>query len=167
MKLVRIQELSELTGQSLAAVRRAIQRVGLQPASPEATSAAGFRSNSTAYNSELALLAIYGEAEALDPSQERAALDRTRRELAELQLAERRGEMLPAEPVRTAITSVAMQVRSQLMALPSRLSAELTSMQSMRAIEMLLAKEINAALADLAEVQLGARQAEVVEEQDD
>lgn len=163
MKLVRIQELSELTGYNRAAVRRAIDRVGLQPAASDAAAAAGFRSNSITFNSELALRALYGEAEALDPSQEKAALDRTRRELAELQLAERRHEMVPADAVRTAITSAAMQVRSQLMALPSRLAADLTSMQSMRSIEKLLSEEINSALSDLVRIRLSV----AVEPQDD
>ncbi len=61
-------------------------------------------------------------SEALDATQERAALDRARREIVELELARKRGELLPAGEVERVWLGQVAAAKSRLLALPSKLA---------------------------------------------
>lgn len=53
--------------------------------------------------------------------------ERLRAELLEIELAEKRGELVKAEDIRRAVTSVARISRDALLSLPTRVSAELAA----------------------------------------
>jgi phage terminase Nu1 subunit (DNA packaging protein) len=103
-----INYLADLTGKD----RRTIQKrlTDLKP------------SDDLTYPSKDALAAIYNPF-ALDAVQERAQLDRARRELVELQKAEKIGELIPAEKVSAHWNRQAGNVRAKLLNLPGRLAA--------------------------------------------
>lgn len=106
--LVTINYLADLTGKD----RRTIQKrlTDLKPV------------EEYSYASKEALTAIYNPS-ALDAVQERAQLDRARRELVELQKAEKIGELIPAEKVSAYWNRQAGNVRAKLLNLPGRLAA--------------------------------------------
>jgi phage terminase Nu1 subunit (DNA packaging protein) len=73
---------------------------------------------------ELLPVALGLTGDKLDPAQERAKLDATRRQVAELQLAERRRELIPRPAVVDTWTRIIVVVRGRLLALPVRLASE-------------------------------------------
>lgn len=66
----------------------------------------------------------------LDPAQERAALDRARRELVELDAAQRRGELVTVDDFSAALVLVSTNARDRLLALPSRLASTCADLPS-------------------------------------
>lgn len=86
----------------------------------------------------------------LNLTQKRAKLARVQRERQELALQKLRGELLDAKEVKQVAFSTARTVRDRLLCLPSRMVAMVTSMTSIREIELLISQEIRAALVSLA-----------------
>ena len=139
--LVSINKLSELTGKSRNTIRKRLAPLLSESDSPTLAHA---------LDSTRALSLIYGEgAEGLDPAQERALLDRTRREIAELDLEERRGHLIPAETVSEKWTSIAGNVRSKLLNLPGRLTTSAYGTDTPEAHEQIAKRLIHEALAEL------------------
>lgn len=140
--IVSINKLSELTGKSRNTIRKR-----LAPMLSETDS----QTVAHALDSTKALSLIYGEgAEGLDPAQERALLDRTRRELAELDLETRRGNLIPSETVTEKWTSIAGNIRAKLLNLPGRLTTTCYGTDTPEAHEQAAKRLIHEALIDLA-----------------
>lgn len=91
---------------------------------------------------------ITQDGERLDPKNERALLDKVRREREELKLATERGELIPAEDIKQVWTKGMAVFRARLIALPSRLAGAVTAMGYAEA-ESAIRDEIYAALDEL------------------
>lgn len=76
------------------------------------------------YSSVEALRQIYIPS-ALDPQQERAQLDRARREVVELQRAKMQGELIPAAVVQAHWEKLVGNARAKMLNLPGRLAVSL------------------------------------------
>lgn len=76
------------------------------------------------YSSVEALRQIYIPS-ALDPQQERAQLDRARREIADIQKAKMQGELIPADVVQEHWEKLIGNARAKLLNLPGRLAVSL------------------------------------------
>lgn len=129
--------LSDLTGLD----RRTItKRLGnIPPVSDDAESR---------YDSKTALEALYSP-DALNAVQEKAKLDKVRRELAELQKAERLRQLIPSDVVEKEWTDILMNVRARLLQVPTRIAAEVpTDVASV--VESKVRDLIYEALQDLA-----------------
>ena len=81
---------------------------------------------------------------------ERARLTRARADVAEIELAQRRGELLARDDVDQAMFGAFSRVRARLLAIPSK-AAPLVAMSDTNAAGVVLRKEINAALRELSE----------------
>lgn len=86
----------------------------------------------------------------LDPSQEKAQLDRARRLEVEQRLAEREGRLLPADEVADAWVAQVRTARAKLLAIPSRVAYGVVECKDLRQAELLLKRAIYEALAELA-----------------
>jgi phage terminase Nu1 subunit (DNA packaging protein) len=113
--MVSINELAELTGRDRRTIKK---RLADLPSRRDG--------RSILFDSGRALSLIYGatadDGQALDPSQERAALDRARRRLAELQHAEQSRELIPAGNIKAELGKAVHACRSHLLALPVQLA---------------------------------------------
>jgi len=83
------------------------------------------------------------------------ASTRTRREqalaeMAELDLARRRGELVPAQEVRAAAFKSGRRVRDMVLALPDRLSPRLVGLDQF-AINVILTEELHRALKEISD----------------
>jgi phage terminase small subunit/phage terminase Nu1 subunit (DNA packaging protein) len=70
-------------------------------------------------------------------------------ELKELELAEKRGQMVSVEDVAPILADELANVRSRLMAMPGRLAVELAAVSDAAAIERLITHEIAGALSEI------------------
>ena len=139
--LVSINKLSELTGKSRNTIRKR-----LAPMLSETES----QTVAHALDSARALSLIYLEdAAGLDPAQEKALLDRTRRELAELDLEERRGHLIPDEIVTSKWESIAANIRSKLLNLPGRLTTSAHGASTPEEHERIAKRLIHECLSEL------------------
>ena len=102
-------------------------------------------------DSAKALPLIYGDGERLDPQQEKARLDRTRRELAELEYKQKQRELVHVGDARKVIDIAATSCREHLMGIPGRFADIFASESDARQIESDLEREIRAALTRIAE----------------
>lgn len=75
--------------------------------------------------------------------------ERARAEMLEIELAERRGTLLPLDTVRAALTSAVTTLRSRLEMLPDQVAAQLMGARDEGHARALLAGEIETALAEL------------------
>ena len=140
--LVSINKLAELTGKSRNTIRKR-----LAPLLSESDS----QTVAHALDSARALALIFGEgAEGLDPAQERALLDRTRRELAELDLDTRRGHLIAAETVSQKWDSIAANIRAKLLNLPGRLTTTAYGTSTPGEHEQIAKRLIHECLSELA-----------------
>lgn len=87
------------------------------------------------------------EKAATDEGRRRAALATAR--LRELELETKQGVLIAADAVRPVLEEQLSNVRSRLMAMPGRLSAQLVRMSDQGSIERLIAEEVREALAEL------------------
>jgi len=132
---VTINFLADLTGKD----RRTIQK-RLADMSPAADNT---------YPSASALLAIFCPDGGLDPAQERAALDRARRELVEIQKSEKEKSLLSAEGVLQHWSRLIGNARSRLLNLPGRLAVECSG-KSQHEIGQIAKAIVYEALSELA-----------------
>jgi len=109
-----VNQLEELTGRSHRFVKRRLAAAGVRPI--------GEDGRSRIYPAQAALAAIFvGAADRLDAAQERAALDRARREAAELELALKRRQVLDLDEVVHHWSGMAATCKTTLRALPGRM----------------------------------------------
>ncbi len=117
MSFISISQAAELTGHGRATVRRRADAAGL-------ASREGVKGARLFDSRDLLPVALGLTGDKLDPGQERAMLDRTRRQVAEVQLAERRRELVPREAVIACWQAALGVCRARLLALPTRLAGE-------------------------------------------
>lgn len=71
--------------------------------------------------------------------------------LAQLELDERRGELLRADDVEREAFAIARRVREAMTNIPDRIAAEVAALSDAAAVHQLLSREIRAALVELAD----------------
>jgi hypothetical protein len=103
------------------------------------------RGRAVFYNSADALKAIYRSGES---SKER--LDAARAEIAELELAERRGELLPKETVLAGIIKRESAIRARALALPSKLAPQIAPPVKVQQVEDLIRSGVYEFLSEMA-----------------
>ena len=112
---ISISKLHELTGID----RRTITR-RLSPLTPDNQGNVGHF-----YDSAEALRLVFGVGSGdLDPQQEKALLDRTRRELLEIEVDIKKQNIIPADIVQTHWEKLIANCRAQLLNLPNRLATK-------------------------------------------
>lgn len=105
------------------------------------------------YETSDALRAIYlGENAGLDPGQERARLDESRRRLADLEYSKRRGELLHESSVFRALEIAGTAFRDGLLNIPGRIASSLAAETDARIIENQLFEEIRNQLLHITSV---------------
>jgi len=100
------------------------------------------------------LRAVAGQhaaADGLDLVAERARLARAQAERTELQLAERRGELVPADELETALVSLASTVMAKLRGVPTRVAPAAHSAVSIAECEQVIRDGIHAACEAIAD----------------
>ena len=90
----------------------------------------------------------YKNDEEVDYMAEKALHEKTKRELAELELAKRRNEVHDAADVQIVMTDMLVNLRSQLLGLPTKM-AKLLAERDAGYIDAALTKEIEERLAEL------------------
>jgi phage terminase Nu1 subunit (DNA packaging protein) len=111
--LISVNKIAALTGLDRRTVSRRLEHLTPKPGPNRAL----------LYESRDALPAVYGtggEGETLNPQLERAALDKARRLDLEQRMAEREGQLLPAELVLELGSRLVAAARSRMLAIPSK-----------------------------------------------
>lgn len=137
-----IAQLAESSGLSHSAVSKALGRSALEPLRIEG------RVKIFDAPSALRLL-LAGDD--LDPKLERAMLDRSKRALLDLQIQQKRGELVAADDIDHGYIALASGTSARLQAIPSAIALELSSEDDPAKCREILKREIYAALNDLAE----------------
>jgi len=140
--LVSMNYLAELTGKDRRAVARRLSHLPTTPG-PK---------NSKQVDSREALELIYGgngDGAHLDPSKERALLDRERRRQLELTNGRLERELIPKDEVAAAWSANVAIAKGRLLSLPSRVSSEVLRLTSQREIENAIRDRINEILTEL------------------
>jgi hypothetical protein len=86
-----------------------------------------------------------------DLNESRARHEHYKAEKARLEALQGRGELVPAEEVKTAAFKLARGVRDSIMAIPDRLAAQLAGTTDARQCHTLLTEELRIALRGLAD----------------
>lgn len=86
-----------------------------------------------------------------DLNQQRAELTKTKKELAKLELDERKGDLHRTEDVEQALTTMLMNFRTKIMSMPAKLAKTLAGMSDNAEIYDLLKKETDEALDELSD----------------
>lgn len=139
---VSLNYLSELTGIDRRRVTRLLSDLPHEPGPNRAKH----------YDSATALRVLFGglaDGDRLDPSAERARLDRARAELSELELSRRRGELIPVPEVAAAWSQNVAIAKGRLLSLPSRVSGDVLRLKSQREVENLIRDQITNILEEL------------------
>lgn len=112
----------------------------------------GTKGKATLYPSNLALRAILAPGNerrsALTPSER---LSETRNSIAELELAERRRELLPRADVINAWQKLLTAIRAKLLALPTKLAAMIAPPGKLAETEQAISAAIDEVLTELAD----------------
>ena len=108
------------------------------------------------YDTTLALPALYpgsrldeGDAQRLDVKLERAKLDRAKRHLAEVALAEKKRALIPADSVQSHWSAMVSNCRARLLAIPSRLALSLVGVTDPHVINDIARGLVYEALTEL------------------
>jgi phage terminase Nu1 subunit (DNA packaging protein) len=94
-------------------------------------------------------LGIGADGEAIDPQREKALLDRERRRQIEMANAATEGRLVDAGEVAQRWATVGNMLRQRLLAIPTRLAAQVAGMDDERAIRDAIKAEIYSALTEL------------------
>lgn len=135
---ITISRLAELTGKSRHVIRKRCAELLTEERGQTVDSVA-------------ALALVFGEGESLDPSLERARLDKTRRESIELANAQKRRELIEVDAVHKILDQAAVGFREHLMGLSSRWADTFASESDAFTINHTLEAEIRQALTHLAD----------------
>jgi hypothetical protein len=90
-----------------------------------------------------------GDGNKLNPGQEKAQLDRIRRESAELDLARKRAELVSVEEVRNELEREYVVLRQRFLALPTKLARALVPMDNPQEISAFILDEVGKILEGL------------------
>ncbi|MDX9859313.1 MAG: terminase small subunit, Nu1 [Rhodospirillales bacterium] len=104
-------------------------------------------------------LALKGEVGAADYGLERARLVKARADLAEMEAAEKRDDLIPARDVTAAWTEIMALVRARLLALPDKIAPVVHETTSIAEARGVVRKAIHDVLAEIAstEVEIAPR----------
>lgn len=105
------------------------------------------------YLRELALKADLGTA---DYGAERARLVKARADLAEMEAAQRRGELVPAEEVQEAWRDIVARLRARILVIPDKIAPQLHETDTIAAAGEVVRRAIHEALSELAETEVTA-----------
>lgn len=136
---VSISQLSDLTGRDRRFIRSRLADLPSEQGEKGAI----------LYESRDALPALFSSTR-LDPGVERARLDAARANLAELALRQKEGELLLASEVESVWSGMILNVRSKLLALPTRLAPELVHIRDQSEIAARLKAVIHECLHEIA-----------------
>jgi hypothetical protein len=137
-----ISRLSELTGHD----RRAISAKLADLQSIDGPKGARLYPAATALRP---LLCLGDNGEKLDPSQERALLDKVRRRGIEMANEKAAGKLLDADLVAQTWAAQVGIARGRLLALPARLAPAVLGLGDLRAIEAVIREAIHEVLTEL------------------
>ena len=87
-----------------------------------------------------------GDGQALDGAAEKARLDRAKANLAELDLAQKEGRLVPASAIEKAWGSIATEIRTRLMSIPASTAPRITGKMSTVEIEAIIREQVDEAL---------------------
>ena len=90
---------------------------------------------------------------ALSLAEEKAKLMRVRRESAELELEEKRGNYHRTEEVEAVCAGILLNFRAKLLSMPTTLAQQLADMKDPADVDALLDREIREALEELADME--------------
>ena len=103
--------------------------------------------------SSTALELIYGDGERLDPTQERAKLDKTRRGIAELEYMQRKSKLVDAAGVERAAYQFGRILQKNLVdVFPSRVSLELAGISDPWEIETFIRNHLRGELESISKL---------------
>jgi phage terminase Nu1 subunit (DNA packaging protein) len=140
-----ISQLQDLTGAAYKTIKERLK--DLKPAYVDG--------QADYYDSREALALIYkarsGQKANTDLSEERARLARAQREKYELQNAERRGILIPAEIVESVWADMLLNFKAKIMSISNKAAPIVSGLGSISEIEELLKKHHLEALNELAE----------------
>jgi hypothetical protein len=126
VRWISVSDIAELTGTGRGTVAKRLRAAGLAGRDGP--------KNSRLFESVPALRVAFGfDSADLDPAQERAKLDRTRRRLAELQIAEREGTLVARAAVTEQWAATLLILRQKLLAQPTRFAAAIGTTAEERA----------------------------------
>ncbi len=137
---INVSQIAEISGFDRATVRKRLDGLSCRDAG----------TGGRYYDSKVAFRQLYlggsGDEGVLDPTAEKAKLDKARRELAELDYAVKRRELLREESVFRALDAAAIAFKGRLEEIPGRFSSIFAAEGDPRTIESTLMREIHAAL---------------------
>ncbi len=137
-----ISQLHELTGRDRRWIKQRLAEGGVDPTAEDG--------KIRRFPPRAALGAIF-DADAISASTERARLDRVRRERAELDLAQARGDLIASGEFTEALLAVTSPIAAALDALPTRAAPELVGLSTIGEIEARLRETVNRLRTDLAD----------------
>lgn len=140
-----ISQLHELTGRERRWIKKRLADRAVTPVSRTG--------RSMLYTARDALDAIY-DRDGLDPATEQARLHQARRELAELDLAEKRREFVPAAQVEAAWTKVATMIRAKILAVAVKVAQVLAATSDPKECHAIVEEALHEALEALAETEI-------------
>jgi len=137
---VSVNQLQVLTGRSYRFVKKKLADAKIPAARRDGTT--------IYYEAPAALGAIYAVGD-LDAGKEAALLNRAKRELHELELAEKRGKLAPPDDYEAAAAAVAIAVRTRLLKVPALLQHELAEAKKPAEAYEIVEEAIHEALREL------------------
>ncbi len=152
LSTVSLAELQQLTGRTYKTIKARLVAAGVEPKRAEGTA--------LYYAAPESLAAVYGEAgEHVTAGDELALLNRARRELAELELAERRNELAPIADTERVVVELLSGVRTQLLAVGPAVAQEVASTDSAAEANEIISGAVTHALAGIADATIATRPA--------
>jgi hypothetical protein len=135
-----VGDLAKLTGKSSPTIRNRCEKV---------TKHKTLRG--TVYTTAEALEAIYAPDEAtIDFQRERALSEKCRRETMEIDLAIKKGKLVPFDQTMRAILELIHAAKSKLLCVPGNVALELSAMDDPNRVELVLQTRIEEALEEIA-----------------
>jgi hypothetical protein len=132
-------DLARLTGKSAPTIRSRCEKVTKRKTK-----------RGIEYITAEALEAIYAPDEAtIDFQRERALAERCRRESMEIDLALKKGQLIPFDQTMRAILELSHAAKSKLLGVPGNVALELSAMDDPNRVEMLLQTRIEEALEEI------------------
>lgn len=148
MATMSISQLANITGLDRRTVAQRLETVD--------HSGGDKRGQAMIYESTVALPAIYlsalvseDDSRLLDAKLERARLDRAKRHLAEAALDEKKGALIPVEIVQDHWSTIVINCRARLLAIPSKLAQRVLEVSDMSEINTIAKELIYEALMEL------------------
>jgi hypothetical protein len=137
MRPITIAEVAILCGRDVRTVGRALADAGVVEI--------GRKGRAVLYDSALAFKAIYRSGESA-----RERLEVARAETAEMDLAQRRGELLAASDVAAARDSQNLAFRARILSIPSKIAGQFAPPGKLQQAEEALTSALHEALSELA-----------------